>query len=156
MGQWLCGSERYFRRLGESPDKDFKDGREAPDDPEAASRRREISPMEHDLHFFSADAFVDLARFTKDGKIDAQAVADAIRHLPVTDQFAESYDHLSPLLAANARQVEMQRGSQTLENEGRPTIQDVSRQGTLPWRVLQLYDLSVQSLSKHDVKMGMY
>ncbi|MCX5795177.1 MAG: hypothetical protein NTY77_06780 [Elusimicrobia bacterium] len=110
----------------------------------ALLRRLSITPdadwksslqQEPPLHFFEVDAFVA-----------AEQDPGAIMLLPTGD-YLDVYPQYRQLLSANADYVSRM-------SPGKPM--DPAAHGTAPWRVLQLYDLAVSAMRRHDPAQALF
>lgn len=113
-----------IKRLAITPDMDWKimPGTSKKDLPQS---KLLADKAEHPLHYFEADAFT--------------ADASKMSSLPA-GEYRDVYPQYQKLLQANSENVK--------KMDKKPL--EATAHGTAPWRILQLYDLAVESLKAND------
>ena len=136
LAQFLLPHSALLRRLSITPDADWKSSaRRSAATPEESAKQRAVDQLEHPLHFFEVDAF-----------IAAEKDPDTIMLLPM-GEYLDVHSQYRELLASNAEYLQRMA-------PGKPL--DPAAHGTAPWRVLQLYDLAVSAMSRHDPAMALF
>ncbi|MBI3542731.1 MAG: hypothetical protein HY075_05585 [Deltaproteobacteria bacterium] len=140
LGKCLKLNEKVVQRLSVTPDVDWKAGpkdKELPEDEYKA--KQAIDRDEHSLHFFEEDAY----KSTPETKLPSGAFKDGV-------------PELERLLGENADHIAEVDPSKKLKDPEHPTLDDVTKHGTAPWRSLQLYDLAVAALKAGEVSKAIF
>lgn len=105
--------------------------------PPEAFRAKKFQPLAHEgsLHFFAVDAYVH-----PEGNLDA------ILELPASAEYGACTSGYQGLLKRN----------QELLAEFNLTGKPAHEHGTAPWRVTQLYDLSVEALKRKQLRQALF
>jgi hypothetical protein len=104
--------------------------------------QRDHSDIEKPLHFFESDAF---------GKPDA-----LLKDLSGQSDFNKVLPYLQKKLSENAAYVLKMDPSKSLKDPANPTASEVASHGTAPWRIAQLFKLSVDAMKGKDFKKAFF
>jgi hypothetical protein len=140
VGQLLGRSPKLALRYAITPDIDWKDfGQLA--DPQLEQLRHSFSGEEKALHFFQIDAFLP----------NGDPTPEAVAALPTDPEYAHDVPAFEGLLKHNAgflRSV----GAREAADAVNPQPEAIARNGTLPFRVLQLRALGVAAWRRGDFR----